>query len=101
MPDFMIAKIRRKGIRLSVCKDQCTNRVEKSAGDEQGNGAHAELIVDRADQKNDDPAHQQKTDIRHQDRNFGEENRFDRNKENRQTPDDSKKQPAGCTVEDG
>ena len=89
MPDLVIAKIWREWIRFPVRKDQCANRVEESACDQQGDGSHAELSINGADQKNNDPAHQQKTDVGHQDRDPGEENGLNCDKENRQTPDDA------------
>lgn len=65
VPDLMVAKIGRKWIRLSVGEDQRANRVEKPARDEQGNGSHAELVVDGADEEDDDPTHEQEADVRH------------------------------------
>ena len=86
----MITKIWREWIRLSVCKDQRADGVEEPACDEQGDGSHAESTIDRADQKNNNPAHQQKTDIRYQYRDPGKENGLKCNKEDRQTPDNAK-----------
>ena len=101
MPNFMVAKIRWERIRLSVGKDQCADCVGKSASDEQGDGSHAKLGVNGTDQKNDDPAHQQIADIRHQDGNFPKENGFERDEKDSQTPDDAKQNPASCTAKDG
>ena len=89
MPDLMVSKMRREWIRLPVRKDQRPDGVAQSARNEQGDGPHAKLGINGTDQKNDDPAHQQKTDIGHQDRNFAKENGLKRNKENSQTPDDA------------
>ena len=88
MPYLVVAKMRRIWIRFPFRKDQRADGVEQSACNEQGDGSRAKLRIDRADQKDDDPAHQQKTDIRHQDGNLAKENGLNRNKENRQTPDD-------------
>ena len=85
----MIAEIRWEWIWLLIRKDQCADGVEQSARNEQGDGSHTELVVNGTDQKNNDPAHQQKTDVGYPDRNLGEENGLERNKENRQTPDDA------------
>lgn len=59
----MVAKIRWEWIRLPVCEDQGADGVKEPARDEQGDSSHAELAIDRTDQKNNNPAHQQKTDI--------------------------------------
>ena len=101
MPDLVIAKIGWKRIWFSVGKDNRADRVGESARNEQGHGSRAELVVDGADEKDDDPAHEQETDIRHQYGNFCEEDGFQRNKENRQTPDDPKQHPARRSAEDG
>ncbi len=82
-------------------KDDCANGVEKSACDEQGHGSHAKLVVDGADEEDDDPAHEQEADVRHQHRNFGKENGFDGDEENRQTPDDAEQHPACGSAKDG
>lgn len=101
VPDLMVAKIWRKWIRLSVGEDQRADRVEKSARDEQGNGSHAKLGVDGADKEDDDPTHQQKTDVRHQYRYLCEEDGFESDEENRKAPDDPKKHPACGPAENG
>ena len=44
MPDLVIAKIRREGIRFAVRKDQRANGVEEFAGDEQGQGARDQAV---------------------------------------------------------
>ena len=90
----MVAKIGRKWIRLSVGEDQRADRVEKPARDEQGNGSHAELVVDGADEEDDDPTHEQEADVRHQYGDLCEEDGFERDEENRKAPDDPKKHPA-------
>ena len=100
MPDLMVAKIRREWIRFPVRKDQRADGVEESSRDQQGDGSHAELTINRPDQKNNDPAHQQKTDTRHQDGNFGKEDGFNRDKENRQTPNDAEQTPACAAAKD-
>ena len=85
----MIAEIRREWIRFSVGKDQRADRVEKSACDKQGDGSHAKLVVDGADEEDDDPTHEQETDVRHQHGDLCEEDGFEGDEENRQAPDDS------------
>ena len=100
MPDLMVAKMRREWIRFPVRKDQRADGVEQPACDEKGNGPHAKLAVNGADQKNNDPAHQQETDIGHQDGNFGEEYGLKCNKEYCQTPNDAEQDPAGGTAKD-
>jgi hypothetical protein len=97
----MVAEIWRERIRLPVRKDQRTEGVEESARDQQGDGSHPKLFVDGTDQENDDPTHQQETDIRQQGGNFGKENGLERDKENRQTPDDPEQNPACRAAEDG
>lgn len=86
----MVAKIRREGIRFSVAKDQCADRVEESACDEQGHGSHAKLMIDGANQEDDDPAHEQETDIRHEHSDLREENGFESNEENGKAPNNAK-----------
>ena len=100
MPNFVVAKIRRERIWFSVGKDQGTDRVGKSARNEQGDGSHAKLGVNGTDQKNDDPAHQQIADIRHQDGNFPKENGFERDEKDSQTPNDAKQNPACAAAKD-
>ena len=90
VPDLMVAKMRRERIRLPAPEDHRADRVAESAREKQGHGFRAELFIDGTDQKNDDPAHQQETDIRQPDRDFGKENRLERDEENRQAPDDPK-----------
>jgi len=90
----MVAKIRRKRIRFSAPEDQRADSVAESAREKQGHGFRAELFIDGTDQENDDPAHQQKTEIRQEDRNFGKENGLERDEENRQAPDDPEQDPA-------
>ena len=84
----MVAKIWWKWIRLPVRKDQCADGVKESACYKEVDGLHAELGMDGTDQKNNDPAHQQKTDVRHQDGNPAKENGLKCNEESCQTPDD-------------
>lgn len=100
MPYLVAAKMRREWIRFSVGKDQGADGVTETACDEQRDGRHAELRIDGSDQKNDDPTHQQIADIRNQDRDAGEKNGFEGNKEDRQTPDDAEYDPACPPVED-
>jgi len=59
----MIAKIRGEWIWLAVCKNKRPHRIEKPACDEQRNGAQTKLCVNGTNQKNNDPTHEQKTDI--------------------------------------
>ena len=70
MPDLVIAKIRREGIRFAVGKDQCADRVEETARNEQGHGARTKLSVDGSYQENNDPAHQEERGVRHPYRNL-------------------------------
>ena len=81
MPYLMGAEIWREWIWFPIPKNQCADSIEKSTRDEQGDRSHAKLSIDGTDQKNDDPPHKQITDVRHQDRDFCEENGFDRNEE--------------------
>ena len=90
MPDFMVAKIRWEWIWRSVRKDQRADRVEESACDEQCDGSHSKLSINGTDQKDDDPAHEQKAGIRHQDRDPRKENGFECNEKYGQTPNDAK-----------
>ena len=97
----MVAKIRRERIWFPIGKDQRANGVEQPACDEQRHGACAKLVVDGTDQEDDDPAHEQKTQVRHPYRDFCKENGFQRDEENCQTPNDAEQDPTGRTAEDG
>jgi len=57
MPYLMVAKIWREWIWFSVRKDQGADGVKESACDEQGDGPHAKLVINWADQENNDPTH--------------------------------------------
>lgn len=63
MPDLVIAEVRGVWVGLSVGKDQRTDGVKKTTCDEQKDRVHAELVIDGADQKNNDPTHEQKADV--------------------------------------
>ena len=96
----MVAKIRWKWIRLPVRKDQRAESIEETARDKQGHGSRAELPVDGSYQENNDPAHQEEGGVRHPDGDLGEEDGFERDEEDRQTPDDPEQNPARSTTED-
>lgn len=97
----MVPKIGRERIWFSITKDQCTDRVRESACNEQGHGSHTKLVVNRPNEKNDDPAHEQEADVRHQHGNLCEENRFDGDEKHCQTPDDAEQHPSCGSAEDG
>lgn len=96
----MIAKIGREGVRFSISKDDGTNAVKESSSDEQRYGSQAKLMVDGANEEDDDPTHEQEADIRHEHGNLCEENRFESNEENCQTPNDAKQHPACGSTKD-
>lgn len=97
----MVAKMRWERVGFAISKAQRTHRVEKSARDKQGYGACAKLVIDGTDQEDDDPAHEQETQVRHPYRNFCEEDGFQRDEENRQAPDDTEQDPTRRSAEDG
>ena len=97
----MVAKIWREGVGLAVRKDQRADRVAQSACNEQGHGSRTQFSGDRADEENNDPAHQEKGGVRHPDGNLCKEDGFQGDEENRQTPDDAKQDPAFRAAENG
>lgn len=101
MPDFVIAKIRWEGIWPAVPKDDRAHGKAQSASQQKGHGSRAKLVVDGADQKDNEPAHQQKADIGQQHRNLCKEDGFEGNEEDRQTPDDAEQHPARSPAKDG
>ena len=88
MPDLVVAKMRREGIGFAVGKDQCADRIAETTRNEQGHGARTKLSVNGTDQENNDPAHQEERRVRHPYGNLCEEDGFERDEEDRQTPDD-------------
>jgi len=96
----VIAEMRRERVGFAEGKDQRAHGVEGTARQQQQDRIQTEALVDRTDQEDDQPAHQQKAKVRHPDRNAREEDRFERDEKDRQTPDDSEQEPAGCTAED-
>lgn len=101
MPDLVISKIRRERIGLANCKADRANGIAQSARDHEDNGIHAELSIGGLNEKDHDPAHEQKGSLRKPDRNLSEENRFERDEENRQTPNDAKEHPTCRAAENG
>jgi len=63
MPDLVIAEVRRVWIGFAIGKDQRTDGVKKTARNEQVDRVHPKLMIDGTDQKNNDPAHEQKADV--------------------------------------
>lgn len=59
----MISKIRWVWIWFSIREDQGADGVKEAARNQKRNGPHAEQAMDWDDQKDNDPAHQQKADI--------------------------------------
>ena len=90
MPDLVVAKVRWEGIGFAVGKDQGADGVAETACNEQGHRAGTQLSVDGTDQENNDPAHQEEGRVRHPDGDLCEEDGFERDEENCQTPDDPK-----------
>ena len=74
MPDLMTTKMRREGIRFFVRHDQGADGIRESACDEQQDGFHTELVINGNDQKDNDPTHRQKANIRNQDGDSCKEN---------------------------
>lgn len=88
MPDLMVAEVRREWIGFAVPEDERADSVAQSACDQQGQRAYSKLGVDWTDEKNDDPTHEQKTDIGHQYRDLCKEDGFYSDEKYCQTPDD-------------
>ena len=101
VPNLVISKIRRERIGLANCKADRANGIAQSARDHEDNGIHAELSIGGLNEKDHDPAHEQKGSLRKPDRNLGEENGFECNEENCQTPDDAEEHPTCRTAENG
>ncbi len=101
MPDLVVAEIWRERVGFSEGEEQWANGERQSACEQQCDGAHAKLGVDGVNEKDNDPAHEQKAEVGHPDRDLREENGFKCDEENGQTPNDPEQHPACRAAEDG